>query len=116
MSVNLTAKYSPSGPAMPTTPASSARALTIVPTFGTLTAGPAFTTFTVDSGTIPSLAGLAVGDSVAVGMRNDHDAQDYAAVQASVRAADSVSITFLKTTTGTLSVGLVTLDLGIIEA
>jgi hypothetical protein len=116
MTVNLTPRYSPSGPAMPEASASNARALTIIPTLGTLTGGPAFTTFTVDSGTIPSLAGLAVGDSVAAAMRNDRDAQDYSVVQASVRAANSVSITFLRAVAGTIDVGIVTLDLGIIEA
>lgn len=93
----------------------SVRALTIVPTLGTLNNGPSYTTFTVNSGTIPALAGLEVGDSVTAAMRNDHDADGYSLVQASVRAADSITLTFLKIDVGTIDVGLVTLDLGIIE-
>jgi hypothetical protein len=82
---------------------------------GTLSNGPAFTTFTVNSGTIPSLAGLVVGNSVAAAMRNDHDADGFSLVQASVRAANSISLTFLKADAGTFSIGAVTLDLGIIK-
>ena len=93
-----------------------ARTLTIVPTLGTLGSGPAYTTFTVDSGTIPSLAGLEVGDSVSASMRNNHDADNYSLIQASVRTADSVDLTFLKLDVGTIDVGLVTVDLGIIES
>lgn len=92
------------------------RTLTIVPTLGTLGNGPSYTTFTVDSGTIPSLAGLAIGDSVSASMRNNHDVDGYALIQASVRAVNSIELTFLRLDVGTLDVGIVTLDLGIIEA
>ncbi len=116
MTVNITPRYAPSGPPLTITPVTpDARAITIVPTLGTLSNGPAYTTFTVDSGTIPSLAGLAVGDSIAATMRNDHDADGYALIQASVRLADSIDLTFLKIGAGTIEVGVVTLDLGIIE-
>lgn len=94
---------------------SNANALTIVPNLGTLANGPAFTTFTVTSGTIPALAGLSVGDSVKASMRNDHNADGYALVDSSVRAADSITLTFLKIDVGTIDVGVVTIDLGVIE-
>lgn len=87
-----------------------ARTQTITPTLGTLNSGPAYTTFNVP------VVGLEIGDSVCAAMRDNHDVDNYALVQASVRTADSVDLTFLKLDAGTIDVGLVSIDLGIIEA
>ncbi len=83
---------------------------------GIIATGPAFTTVTFTSATVPELAGLAVGDVVYASTRLDFSGADaICLVSAAVRAADSLSLTFLKTDAGPLNVSVTTVDLLILR-